>query len=63
MKGNIKNWKWWVATPFALLLLFVALIPVAVIALLNTALAAVELVNFGKKPSKLASAMNNWVHK
>ena len=58
---TVKNWKWWVALPIILPIYLVALIPKAVIAILELLIALVELVNFGERPSKLAKKLVDWV--
>ena len=59
---TIKNWRWWAVLPIVLPFFAVALIPMAIIAILEFLIALVELVNFGERHSPLAKRIVDWAN-
>jgi hypothetical protein len=62
-RRTIKNWRWWVVLPIAVLFLAVAFIPKIIISALEILIALVEVVNFGDKSSPRTKQLVDWVNR
>jgi hypothetical protein len=61
-KKTIKNWRWWAVLPIVLPFFVVALIPMAIITILELLIVLVEFVSFGERLSPLAKRIIDWAN-